>query len=261
MSDAATFLERYRDALRDRGLAPARVNRIVDEARAHLQDSAAALEHLGVSRLQAERTAVDHFGSPEELAATWSSVQAELPLSPLPWILLTTIGMAAGLLTVLTLGPRVEPFLAMMLLLPAAGFAIGTGLGLGQFVSRREVGIGWVVLTSAGVSVGLTALSVVVESFGLTKGYLPHDLSALAMIGFGTGWIVGWLQQRQIRLWWVLVAIGMSLGSVLGGLLATVVAPGIRSPAGFLLIATSAGLVLATITAPWLHQGRAARSS
>jgi hypothetical protein len=261
VSERAEFLRRYRNALRQRGIAPARVDRIVSEARTHLEESAAAMEDLGKSRGEAERTAMDRFGSPEELAATWASVQSHLPVSPLPWIFLTTIGAAAGLLVVVTLGPRVAPLVTMMLLLPAAGFTIGAGLGLGQYFSMRDFGIGWVVLTSAGVSIGITALSVVIEAVGLTKGYLPHDLGALAVIGFGTGSIVGWLQERRLKLWWILVAMGMCLGAVLGGVLATAVAPGIRSPGGFLLIAASAGLVLSTITAPWLHQARVARFS
>jgi hypothetical protein len=247
------FLDRYERLLRPRVSSARLRRRILAEAEEHLLDCAETLQRDGMPGDEAERIAVVRFGPAEMLAMNW---QLEPP-SPARWTIASTLGITGGLIVTLAIGPALDPFLAMMLTLPLAGLVVGSGLGVGQWLSLRS-GFRWVVMTGLAAALGLTASTVLVETSGLQGRSFSDDLAALALIGSCTGAIVGLMQSLSSAVarrnaWWIRSAAGAAIGCMAGGSAAMVLFGGLRTSAGMLLVAAAAGLFMATFTAPLTH--------
>jgi hypothetical protein len=260
------YLREYRKELaRRRVLSFLGRRRVIAEARQHLAESAKALVGEGHPAASAEELAIRRFGAPGELARGWLS--AEDPIGPgavSSWLLLTPLGLVAGVALTLVLGDLVGALVGMMLVVPLAGLVIGGGLGAGQWLSVRGLltpPLRWIAATAAGVSCGLTAASWAVEGLGFVKGNRLHEGAALAIIGAATGLGVASLQQLFARrppggalAWLGRMALGMGAGAALVALSLGGTPGSFRSPSGLLLLALAAGTAAAALTAPVLRR-------
>ncbi len=158
------------------------------------------------------------------------------------WILCSGAGVLVGIAVGVPLGAPAEALLGMALVLPAVGAAIGASLGTSQWLllRRRARGAGaWIVATAAGVAVGLTGGTTLVEAVGLERGNPVDEQLALLVIGASVGFAVGtaqWLFLRRRGLgsssWIAASTAGMAFGLVAGGVVAELLLGGIASAVG-----------------------------
>ncbi|MDX1644941.1 MAG: hypothetical protein R3244_11345, partial [Thermoanaerobaculia bacterium] len=136
------YLTAYR-----RELARARVGgwlfrqRVLAEAEDHLRYLVRSIEEEGAERAVAEREAMRRFGDPGDLARAWLAdpvlARGLAGAWRVDWLAGSSLGCLAGLALALMAGPLVGGLLAMFLILPVIGLAVGTGLGLAQWVLLR----------------------------------------------------------------------------------------------------------------------------
>jgi hypothetical protein len=261
-----TFLREYRQELaRRRVLSFLGRRRVIAEARQHLAERAEALAREGHPAAVAERLAIRRFGAPDQLARGWLAAEDPIGADAVSaWLLLTPLGLTAGVALMLVLGDLVGALVGMMLVVPLAGLVVGGGLGAGQWLSVRGKltrPLRWIAATAGGVSLGLTAASWAVEGLGFVKGNRLHEGAALAIIGAATGLAVAALQQLVARrlpagaLAWVgRMALGMGAGAALVAVSLSGAPGSFRTPAGLLLLALAAGATAAALTAPVLRR-------
>ena len=267
MSSAVeTFLREYRRELaRLHVLSLLARRRVIAEAREHLRESSAALANEGHAPEEAERLAVQRFGRPDLLARAWLATEGPIGAEAISaWLILTPLGLTAGVALMLVLDDFVAPLVSMMLIVPLAGLVAGGGLGAGQWLSVRSrltQPHRWIAATAAGVSCGLTAASWAVEGLGFDKGNRFHEGAALALIGAATGLAVAALQQLVARrprsgalAWLGRTALGMGAGAAFVALSMSGLPGSYRTPVGLLLVALAAGSAVAALTAPVLRR-------
>jgi len=186
----------------------------------------------------------------------------------LRWILLTTLGLTAGVVTALVLGGPIEAIVGMLLVTPVLTALVGAVLGAMQTVGlqRRFAPVGaWIAATALGLGVGLAAGVTLVEQVagffagervGLMALGLGGQLLSMAVVGAVAGACLGvaqwWLLRRRAPLvvrWPLLCSAALALGFPAGVLFATALPAGLASPAGVLLLIATAGLFLGAFTA------------
>jgi hypothetical protein len=189
------------------------------------------------------------------------------------WILLTALGLTAGVFSALVLGGPVEAVVGMILVTPVLTGMVGLVLGASQWLHMRRVlsGLGgwWVASTCLGLGLGLAAGVVLVEQVGrawtgesvrlLQLAMLPRALS-FAVLGAVSGWFLGmsqWIVLRRrepsLRSWPWTCALALAAGFPASSLLVDLVVGGLKSPAGLLIFLLGSGAVLGASTAQRLR--------
>ena len=183
------------------------------------------------------------------------------------WVLLSGIGLAAGLVIGLVVAAPIEGLVGMMLVTPImlaiAGSILGTSQSLAMWrLDRRQVL--WIGATGAGFAVGMTIGIVAVEAIGRAITGEQMRLVALspaarslglALIGLLTGLAVGLAQglvlreSRMARRWVLLSAVGFGVGLPGGGLVADAAVGGLASLPGIAIFLVAAGLITGAVTA------------
>jgi len=173
------FLDALYDELRDADAAAAR--RLLAEAESHLRESADALEATGLERLEAERAAVERFGTPGEIvAAARPAVHTRL------------VGLVAG---------SVRP---LVLLLGAGLVAVGVSGAVAAAMSAAFGSdfVGSIHQTYTAAACG-HFLAVQPTATSCTQAAVletSHDAIALRLLAGGLGLIllgVGWVWTRR----------------------------------------------------------------
>ena len=185
------------------------------------------------------------------------------------WVLLTALGLTAGVITALVLGRPIAAVVGMILVTPVLTAMVGLVLGASQWLHMRRVlrGLGgwWVAATCLGLGLGLAAGVVLVEQAGgallghparlLQLTLLPRALS-FAVIGAVSGWFLGfsqWLVLRRrepaLRAWPWICAAALAIGFPVSSLLVDLATGGIASPAGLTIFLLSSGAILGASTA------------
>lgn len=183
------------------------------------------------------------------------------------WILLTTIGLSAGIAGALVLGEPIGRLVGMMLVTPVLTCLVGAVLGGAQAVDLRSRlrGMGpWVAATTLGGGLGLAAGAVAVEQGGhLLAGHavriveLTPAMRALSFLVLGliAGTAMGtaqWLVIRRstlrVKHWIRVTALGLAIAFSASSLIVDAVAGGIASPIGLLSFVLLAGVVFGAIT-------------
>jgi hypothetical protein len=191
----------------------------------------------------------------------------------LRWTVLTTVGLAGGLIAALAAGGPVEAVVGMLLAMPVVTGIVGLVLGGTQWLElrRRVRPAGWWIAASAiGLSFGLLGGVTIVEQVGnaVTGGQvnirtmgMGWRVASFAVVGLVSGAALGlmqWLAFRRFGLpgagWVATSTLAMSTALVAGALLADVVTPGFATPAGFAVFVLLAGAILGAIS------GRRARA-
>jgi hypothetical protein len=188
-------------------------------------------------------------------------------VSWLRWTILTTLGLAGGLVAALLAGGPVEAVVGMMLAMPVVTGIVGLVLGGTQWLElrRRVRPAGWWVLASTiGLSVGLLGGVVLVEQIGnaVTGGQvnirsmsMVWRVVSFAVVGVVSGAGLGlmqWLAFRRFGLpgagWVGTSTLAMGTGLVAGAILADLLTPGFATPIGFVLFLLVAGTILGAVS-------------
>jgi hypothetical protein len=184
------------------------------------------------------------------------------------WILLTALGLTAGVFSALVLGGPIEAVVGMILVTPVLTGLVGLVLGASQWLHMRRIlkGLGrwWVIATCIGLGIGLAAGVVLVEQAGaalmghpvrlLQLTLLPRALS-FAVLGAVSGWFLGisqWIVLRRrepaLRSWSWTCALALAIGFPTSSLLVDLAIGGLTSPIGALIIFLGSGAVLGVAT-------------
>jgi hypothetical protein len=189
------------------------------------------------------------------------------------WILLTTVGLAAGVIAALLLGEPIERVVGMILVTPLLTLLVGAVLGAAQWLElRRHVevrALRWLAGSSVGLGAGLALGVVLVEQVGrlLTGGQvrlLSLDPATRALsfaaVGAVAGLLLGFGQslalRHKLRRWPRTCALALGLGFPLSSLLVDSLLGGLGSPRGVLAFLLTAGIVLGTLTSTPLRRGQ-----
>lgn len=171
----------------------------------------------------------------------------------LRWMLLTTIGLAVGMVAAFGLGMPTVAIVGMMLVVTVIGAILGgvsgavQSFGLPPSIRRRGY---WILATAAGMAVGFTAGTVGGEQLGFVKGNPVHEAVFIAIVGLATGGFAGLAQLWVLRgrvatpgLWVPASALASGVGFLLGGLAAVAVVGGFRSLAGLAIVGLTGGIL------------------
>jgi len=183
------------------------------------------------------------------------------------WTLLTTIGLAGGIVAALLVGKPLDQLVGAMVVTAILTCLVGAVLGGMQAVYLRQLlarPIWWVVATVAGVGIGLAVGVVLIEQVGtLISGHRPHivrvtpALRALsfAVLGLISGMILGfsqWLvlrrQRPTIQRWIPTTAFALALAFPASSLIVDAFAGGIASPVGLITFVLASGLAFGALT-------------
>ncbi len=183
------------------------------------------------------------------------------------WTLLTTVGLAGGIVAALLVGKPLDQLVGAMLVTAILTCLVGAVLGGMQAVYLRQIlarPIWWVVATIVGVGVGLAVGVVAIEQVGtLIAGHRPNvarltpALRALSFVAIGliSGTILGfsqWLvlrrQSPKIRRWIPTTALALSLAFSTSSLIVDTFAGGIASPVGVITFVLASGLAFGAFT-------------
>jgi hypothetical protein len=183
------------------------------------------------------------------------------------WTLLTTIGLAGGIVAALLLGKPLDQFVGAMVVTAILTCLVGAVLGGMQAVYLRQLlarPIWWVVATVVGVGVGLAVGVVVIEQAGtMITGHRPNvarltpAIRALSFLAIGliSGTILGlsqWLvlrrQSPKVRRWIPTTAVALALAFSASSLIVDAFASGIASPVGVITFVLASGLAFGAFT-------------
>jgi hypothetical protein len=168
-------------------------------------------------------------------------------------MLLTTVGLAVGLVAGFGLGAPTVAIVGMMLVVTVIGAILGgvsgavQSLALPPNLRRRGP---WSLATAVGMAVGLTVGTVGGEQLGFEKGNPVHEALFIAIVGLATGGFAGLAQLQVLRgrvstpgLWVPASALASGLGFLIGGLAAVAVVGGFRSLAGLAIVGVAGGVL------------------
>jgi len=183
------------------------------------------------------------------------------------WTLLTTIGLAGGIVAALLVGKPLDQLVGAMVVTAILTCLVGAVLGGMQAVYLRQLlarPIWWVVATVAGVGIGLAVGVVLIEQVGtLIAGHRPHVVQltpalrapSFAVLCLVSGTILGfsqWLvlrrQSPRVRRWIPTTAFALALAFSASSLLVDAFAGGIASPVGVITFVLASGLAFGALT-------------
>ncbi|HEY8131253.1 MAG TPA: hypothetical protein VII12_05130 [Thermoanaerobaculia bacterium] len=183
------------------------------------------------------------------------------------WNLLTTIGLAGGIVAALLVGKPLDQLVGAMIVTAILTCLVGAFLGGMQAVYLRQLlarPIWWVVATVAGMGIGLAVGAVLVEQVGtLISGHRPQIVQltpalralSFAVLGLVSGTILGfsqWLvlrrQRPTIQRWIPTSAVALALAFPASSLIVDAFAGGIASPVGLITFVLASGLAFGAIT-------------
>lgn len=186
----------------------------------------------------------------------------------LRWIVLSALGLSAGVGIALALEDPITALVGMVLVTPVLTLLAGGILGAVQWIELRrhlELAGRWLLSTALGLGFGLAAGAVLVEVVGelltgrpmriLQLDPVPRALSFL-VLGVVSGLCLGFAQRLMLRRtprlpsnWPLLSACGLGFGFPAGSLLADTALSGLTSPAGLITLVLVAGTALGSFTA------------
>jgi hypothetical protein len=183
------------------------------------------------------------------------------------WTLLSTAGLALGIIAALVLGAPVEAVVGMILVTPVLTGIVGAALGTSQWLLlRRRLANArwWIPASTAGLGIGLAAGVVLVEQVGRALKGSPVNVAmlsdaaragSLTVVGLVSGLALGiaqWLVLRSrpggARTWLWVSTFGMGLALLAGSLVADLIFGGLRAPVGFVAFVLVAGLIAGAVT-------------
>jgi hypothetical protein len=188
------------------------------------------------------------------------------------WTLLTTVGLAGGILTALIVGKPIGKIVGAMLVTAIVTALVGAILGGMQAVWLRRLvarPVWWIAATTGGVGIGLAMGVVAIEQTGiLITGQRPNVLHlstpmravSFLALGLMTGLVLGvaqWLV-LHVRHWVVTSAAGLALAFTTASLLVDASLGGIASPAGLIAFVVISGVLFGAATSLPLVKKRAA---
>jgi len=193
-------------------------------------------------------------------------------ISATQWTLLTTLGLAGGMLTALVVGKPIGKIVGAMLVTAILTSLVGAVLGGLQAVWLRRMlarPIWWIAATTGGVGIGLASGIVLVEQLGtLLSGQRPNVVhlspAGRALSFFAVGLVTGaclgaaqWLVLRAPH-WIPVSAVGMASAFAAGSLVVDAAFGGIGSPAGVITFVVISGMLFGASTSWPLLTKRAA---
>ena len=188
------------------------------------------------------------------------------------WTLLTTFGLASGIITALLVGKPIGRIVGAMLVTAIVTSLVGAILGGFQAIWLRRVlarPAWWIAATTGCVGIGLALGVVAVEQTGiLITGQRPNvahlSISGRALSFFALGLIAGlvlgaaqWIVVRA-RLWIVMTAGGLAAAFAIASLLTDALFGGIASAAGLVAFVLLSGFLFGALTSWPLLKKRAA---
>jgi hypothetical protein len=191
------------------------------------------------------------------------------------WIVLSAVGLTAGVAAALVLGGPLQAIVGMMLVTPLLTALAGAVLGTAQWLPLRARApiraSSWILATTAGLCIGLAAGVVLLEQGGrLLTGTRIHllqlDLAgqvlSLAVLGLVSGSLLGLSQSLvlrrsfpQIAHWTLSSGVALSLGfSTAAALVDSLDSRGIASASGAIAFLLISGLLYGAVTAARLQR-------
>ena len=183
------------------------------------------------------------------------------------WTVLTTLGLAGGLVAGVLLGMPVGEIANAMIATAFVTCAVGSVLGTVQAMGLRKMlrrSGWWIVATTIGIGIGLAAGVVVVEQIGifmtgnrLNVAHLSSLWRALSFITIGLvcgtflgvfQWLVLRIQMPQVRHWVPVTAIALAVAFSGSSILVDVTGTRIFSPTGALIFLLGAGASFGFLT-------------
>jgi len=182
------------------------------------------------------------------------------------WTLLTTVGLAGGIVAGLLIGKSLDQFLGAMIVTALTTCIVGGVLGGMQAVYLRQLlvrPVWWIGATIVGLGVGLAVGVVLVEQVGtLMLGHRPNITQltpfwraiSFLVLGLVSGSILGASQavvlRRQspgIRRWIGTTAMALAVAFTTSSLLVEFLG-GLRSPVGLITFVIASGLAFGAFT-------------
>ncbi|HEX6159038.1 MAG TPA: hypothetical protein VF111_02660 [Thermoanaerobaculia bacterium] len=175
------------------------------------------------------------------------------------WVLLTTVGLAGGILCGLLLGIPLGELVNAMIVTGAVTSTVGLVLGALQSLGLREKRRWWILATTIGVGAGLAAGVVLVEQIGIALTGVRPNIARLGMparaasflvVGLLTGATLGFAQSLVLRMrhWTLISAAALAIAFVAGSLLVDTIGLRIASVAGFATFVFFAGAMFGAMT-------------
>ena len=183
------------------------------------------------------------------------------------WTLLTTLGLAGGLVAGVLLGMPVGEIANAMIATAFVTCAVGSVLGTVQAMGLRKMlrrTRWWIAATTVGTGVGLAAGVVIVEQMGifmtgnrLNVAHLNSLWRALSFIAIGLvcgtflglfQWLVLRIQMPQVRHWIPASALALAVAFSGSSILVDLTGTRIFSAAGALIFLLGAGGLFGFLT-------------
>ena len=191
------------------------------------------------------------------------------------WVVLSAVGLTAGVAAALVLGGPLEAIVGMMLVTPMLTALVGAVLGTAQWLPLRARApiraSSWILATTVGLCIGLATGVVLLEQVGrLLTGTRIHLLQldpagqvlSLAVLGLVSGSLLGFSQSLvlrrsfpQIAHWTLSSGVALSLGfSTAAALVDSLDSRGIASASGVIAFLVTSGLLYGAVTAVRLRR-------
>lgn len=189
------------------------------------------------------------------------------------WTAASALGLGLGLPIGLALGAPLEVVVGMMLVTPVMLALAGAILGSSQWLVLRKVlerSWLWILTSAIGLSIGMTAGVVVVETVGrmITGGQvrlassgtagLAASFAAIGTLGGISMGLAQWLYVRRrtdaTPKWIMANGVALPSGFLVGLLVATLGFGGILNLVGGICFLAVSGLVYGTITFSMIRQ-------
>jgi hypothetical protein len=183
------------------------------------------------------------------------------------WTLLTTLGLAGGLVAGVLLGMPVGQIANAMIATAFVTCVVGGVLGTVQAMGLRKMlrrPVWWIAATTVGIGIGLATGVVIVEQIGirmtgnrLNVAHLSSLSRAVSFIAIGLvcgtflgifQWLVLRVQMPQVRHWVPCTAIALAIAFSGSSILVDLTGTRIFSAAGALVFLLGAGAAFGFLT-------------
>lgn len=183
------------------------------------------------------------------------------------WTLLTTVGLAGGLVAGLFFGMPIGEIANAMIATAFVTCAVGSVLGTVQAMGLRKMlrqPLWWIAATTIGIGIGLAAAVVIVEQIGiLVTGSRPNvaHLSSLwrafsfiaiglvcgTFLGFSQ-WLVLRIQMPQVKHWVPATSLALAIAFSASSILVDLTGSQLFSAAGAMMFLLCAGASFGFLT-------------